>query len=77
MNNFGKLLIILFYADWHEHSINYLEIFKSALKLIPFSDQEIVFNFCDAEKVPEISTKFNINQVPTVIVTDTFKNTIA
>jgi hypothetical protein len=61
MNNFGKLIIIVFYADWYEHSMNYLEMFKNALKLYPFQESEIVFSNCDAEKVPEIANKYAVN----------------
>jgi len=24
MNNFGKMIVVTFYADWYEHSVDYL-----------------------------------------------------
>ncbi|KAL4459496.1 hypothetical protein ABPG74_018109 [Tetrahymena malaccensis] len=74
LNNFGKLIVITFYADWYDHSVNYVEQIANLQELMQI--QDVVFCKCDAEKVPEVANKFQVSMVPTVVLTETRKTTI-
>ncbi|KRX05878.1 Thioredoxin-like fold [Pseudocohnilembus persalinus] len=73
MNNFGKIIVIIFHAAWHQHSNEYLENFQTLLEISELNGEKIMFAQCDADKVPQVSTNYNITNVPTVIVTDAQK----
>ncbi|EAR88740.1 monothiol glutaredoxin-S11 protein (macronuclear) [Tetrahymena thermophila SB210] len=72
--NFGKMVVIAFYADWNEHSLNYIDQLESLIDISPFPD--VVFAKCDAEKVPQVADKFQVTCIPTVIVTETRRQLI-
>ena len=77
LNNFGKVIVIVFYAEWHEHSRNYLNQFKHLVKLMGLPSSDVIFTFCDADKVGELPKYFGVNSVPTVVFTDTLKKHLA
>lgn len=54
LNNFGKVIVIVFYAEWHEHSCNYLNQIKHLVKLMNLPTSDVVFTFCDADKLTEV-----------------------
>jgi len=65
LDNFEKLFVVLFYADWHEQSKYILNILKSQSKLHPDS----VFAYINAENndVAKIVEKYNVSVVPTIV----------
>lgn len=65
LNNFDKLFVILFYADWHEQSKYILNILKSQSKLHPDS----IFAYINAEnpEMAKLVEKFTVTVVPTFL----------
>lgn len=72
LNNFGQLLVLIFYADWNKASLQ----FKNNLaETIPLFGQypQVKFIAIEAQKCPETFKKFNVEQTPTVLLTQTDK----
>lgn len=51
LNNFGKILVLVFHAQWHEYSIDYLQKFEQLIELSSPPGDELLFVSVDAEKV--------------------------
>lgn len=75
MNNFGKVLVISFYSDWYEHSVNFVEQIASLSEIVPLSD--VIFARCDAEKVPEVANRYSVVSVPCIVITESRKQPLA
>lgn len=75
MNNFGKAIVIVFYADWYEHSTNLTESIKNLHEIEPILD--VLLYKCDAVKVPELANRFKVSSVPCVVVTESLKQPLA
>lgn len=55
MNNFGKVIIFVFHAEWHEHSLEYLENMKDLFELSEIDSTQVVFAELNAEIVPQVA----------------------
>jgi glutaredoxin-related protein len=72
-NNKSKKAVLLFGADWHE-ACPMLKMVLNALAQSNNSssssgtNDDVLFGNIDAENVPELSEKYNVTMVPTVIL---------
>ena len=69
-NNKSKKAVLLFGADWHE-ACPMLKMVLNALAQSnnnSSSGNDVLFGNIDAENVPELSEKYNVTMVPTVIL---------
>ena len=69
-NNKSKKAVLLFGADWHE-ACPMLKMVLNALAQSnnnSSSSNDVLFGNIDAENVPELSEKYNVTMVPTVIL---------
>ena len=69
-NNKSKKAVLLFGADWHE-ACPMLKMVLNALAQSNSSSgstNDVLFGNIDAENVPELSEKYNVTMVPTVIL---------
>ena len=72
MNNFGSVLVFVFYADWNEDSKKFRENFTQSIEIFGDYDNARYFSL-SAEKCPETLKKFNVEYTPTVLFTQTDK----
>lgn len=72
LNNFGQLLVLVFYADWNKPS---LEFKNNLAEMIPLFGQypQVKFIAIEGQKCPETFKKFNVEHTPTVLLTQTDK----
>ena len=71
-NNFGKVLLFLFYSESNQSSLNFKE---NLIATIPLFGQfpNVKYFLISAEKCPETFKKFKVESTPTVILTQTDK----
>jgi hypothetical protein len=72
LNNFGQLLVLVFYTEWNQPSLQ----FKNNLAdTIPLFGQfpQVKFIAVEAKKCPETFKKFKVEHTPTVLLTQTDK----
>ena len=64
-NNFERLIVVLFYADWHEQSKYIVSVFKSRSKAHPDS----VFAYVNTEnpEIRKLVQKYSVEVVPTIL----------
>lgn len=72
MNNFGSVLVFIFYADWNEPSKKFLENLRQSIPIFGQFDNVKYYSF-SAERSPETLQKFNVEKTPTVIFTQSDK----
>ncbi|GBP39719.1 Glutaredoxin-3 [Eumeta japonica] len=63
----STLTVVHFSADWAAQCAQVTEVLKELSKLPEVQASGIKFYVCDAEKLSEISLKFMVDSVPTVI----------
>ncbi|CAH0723819.1 unnamed protein product, partial [Brenthis ino] len=66
-----SLSVVHFSADWADQCGQVTEVLKELLKLPEVESSNSKFGVCDAENLAEISLKYKVDSVPTVIL---FKN---
>jgi Grx4 family monothiol glutaredoxin len=71
-NNFGKLLVFTFYAEWNQPSLQLRDNLAATVPLFGQFDNVKYFALA-AEKCPETFKKFAVEFTPTVIFTQTDK----
>ena len=64
LNNFDKLFVVLFYADWYEPSTHMLNSLKSTARLF---EGRCIFVAADADKIDTLAEKFSVEAVLTLI----------
>ena len=71
-NNFGKLLVFVFYAEWNQPS---KKLKDNLIETIPLFGQfdNVKYFIVAAQKCPETFKKFNVQYSPTVLFTQTDK----
>ena len=72
MNNFGSVLVFIFYADWNQASKDFLENLKKSIPIFGQYDNVKYYSFC-AERSPETFEKFSVQKTPTVLFTQSDK----
>ncbi len=72
LNNFGNLLVFVFYADWNQPSV---QLKNNLVATIPLFGQfpNVKYYTISAEKCPETFKKFSVEYTPTVLFTQTDK----
>jgi Grx4 family monothiol glutaredoxin len=73
LHNFDKMIVVLFFADWHDASKHLITIFESLSKMY---EKKCVFAYVNADNVETLTTKFDVNVVPTIILTTSTKETL-
>lgn len=71
-NNFGHLLVFVFYAEWNEPSVH---LKNNLIDTIPLFGQfpNVKYFTIAAEKCPQTFKKFSVEHTPTVLFTQTDK----
>lgn len=75
MNNFGSILVFIFYAEWNEPSKQFLTNLNNSIPIFGGFDNVKYFSLC-AEKCPETFKKFAVEKTPTVVLTQTDKKVL-
>jgi uncharacterized membrane protein (GlpM family) len=72
---FGKLVVVLFYAEWSQTSI---KVRSNMLALLPLFGQfdNVVYLAVSAERCPDAFKLFSVEYVPTIIFTDPFRTVL-
>jgi Grx4 family monothiol glutaredoxin len=75
LHNFDKLFIVTFFADWHEPSVHLTNVTKSLAKQY---EGKCIFASVNADDqtLEALSTKFNVELVPTVIIMKSTKEVL-
>lgn len=66
----GKKAVLLFWADWHEASIESGSM-GQVLTALATTSAEVVFGRVEAEAVPSLTDKYGVTAVPTFVLLDT------
>jgi hypothetical protein len=73
--HFGKLIVLIFYAEWNQQSVQFKSNMLTSIPLFGQFDN-VAYITASAETCPDIFKVFSVEFVPTVIFTDALKNVI-
>lgn len=68
----GKLVVLVFYADWNKQSLKFKDSLMTSLPLFGQFDN-VVYLAASVERYPDAFKAFSVEYVPTVLFTDSFK----
>ena len=72
LNNFGSVIVLVFYSNVNEKSKEFLNNFSNSVSIFG-NYANVVYYSIEASRCPETLSKFGVETTPTVIISQTDK----